>query len=156
MVCDVAQTTLRILCLGNALHGDDGLGEAVFEAMQGRPLPDAVSLMRVPFVGVDTLPSVEGCERLLIVDALQGFGAPGSVHVLRPDDIAEETSDASHGEGLGCWLARLPAWLEAMPDIEVIGVEAARMRPFSPGLSAEVAASVDAVCERLLERAAHG
>lgn len=156
MVCEVTQPATRILCLGNALHGDDGLGEAVFEAMQRRPLPDAVSLVRVPFVGVDTLPSIEGCERLLIVDALEGFGAPGSIHVLRPDDIAEETSDASHGEGLGCWLARLPAWLEAMPDIEVIGVEAAHIRAFSPGLSAAVGAAVDAVCQQLMERTAHG
>lgn len=155
MASECRPATINILCVGNGLHGDDGLGEAVFERLQQQSLPEHVQLIRVPHVGPDALPYFSGCDRVWVVDALQGFGAPGSVHALAPAQVAEETSVLSHGVGLGTWLAQLPEWLDEMPDIEVFGVEAARITPFSPGLSVEVGAAVDGLCTRLQARVAH-
>jgi len=156
MVSEPLPSTVNIVCVGNALHGDDGLGEAVFEAMRVHRLPESVRLMRVPFVGPDALACFEHCARVIVVDALQGFGAPGSVHALAPDNIAEENAPVGHGVGLGSWLAQLPQWLEEMPSIEVIGVEAETMAPFAPGLSPSVMAVVPQVCKQVFERATHG
>jgi len=155
MVCEARQAPINIVCVGNALHGDDGLGEVVFDTLSQQALPDGVQLIRMPFMGPDALSCFEGCQRVLVVDALQGFGAPGTVHRLSPEQVAEETSPLSHGVGLGTWLAQLPEWIDDVPQIEVIGVEAASMTPFSPGLSDAVSAAVEQLCATVKDRADH-
>lgn len=147
---------VNILCVGNALHGDDGLGEAVFDALGAQTLPAGVRVFRVPFVGLEALSGFEHCDRVLVVDALSGYGEPGSVHVLDPGAVVDEAAPVGHGAGLGYWLAQLSGWLDPLPEVEVVGVEMAQARPFVPGLSAPVRAALPAVCQRLHERmAAH-
>lgn len=155
MGCDVRRAPVNIVCVGNALHGDDGLGEAVFDTLRDMALPAGVRLMRAPFMGADALACFEACEHVVLVDVLQGFGAPGSIHVLAPEDIADEAAPVAHGAGLGAWLAQLPQWLDFMPRVEIIGVEAGDMTPFSPGLSAPVRAALDGVCQQVLTRSTH-
>jgi hydrogenase maturation protease len=151
----MASERVSILCIGNALHGDDGLGEAVWLRLAELDLPANVRLGRAAFASMAALAGIEGCDRAIVVDALQGFGEPGSVHCLPADAIAAEDSPVGHGAGLGHWLAQLPMWFEPVPSVEVIGVEVAQLNAFVPGLSAVVAAALDQVCERVLERAAH-
>lgn len=152
----MASERVSILCIGNSLHGDDGLGEAVWSRLTQRDLPAHVRLGLAPFAGPAALTGFEACERVIVVDALQGFGEPGSIHCLPAATVADEASPVGHGAGLGHWLAQLPMWLETLPRIEVLGVEVEQMKAFSPGLSAPVAAVVGTVCERVIERACHG
>jgi len=152
----MASERVSILCIGNSLHGDDGLGEAVWSRLAQRELPAHVRLALAPFAGPPALPGFEACERVIVVDALQGFGEPGSIHCLPAGMIADEASPVGHGAGLGHWLAQLPMWLDTLPRIEVLGVEVAELQPFSPGLSSPVAAVLGTVCERVIERACHG
>ncbi|QID17464.1 hydrogenase maturation protease [Nitrogeniibacter mangrovi] len=152
----MASEPIHIVCVGNALHGDDGLGEAVWERLSATALPAHVRLHHAPFMGPAAVSCFEHCARVIVVDALSGFGAPGSVHSLRGDDVAAESSVLGHGAGLGQWLAQLPLWLDAVPAVEVVGVEMARLQPFSPGLSAPVREALPAVCARVLARMADG
>jgi len=147
---------VSIVCIGNALHGDDGLGEAVWARLSAQSLPSHVRLAYQPFVGPAALAGFEDCEQVIVVDALSGFGAPGSVHALPAAAIADEGSPVGHGAGLGRWLAQLPMWLETVPAVEVVGAEVGRMQPFAAGLSAPVAAAVESVCNQVLERALRG
>jgi len=151
----MASDRVSILCIGNALHGDDGLGEAVWSRLAEVELPANVRLGLAPFASMAALAGLEDCDRAIVVDALHGFGEPGSVHCLPAGAIADEDLPIGHGAGLGHWLAQLPVWLESVPSIEVIGVEVAQLTAFAPGLSTVVASAVDTVCERVLERASH-
>ena len=47
--------------------------------------------------------------------------------------------------------ALLPAALDQLPQIRLVGVEAARVAPFSPGLSASVAARLDEAAAHIRE-----
>lgn len=138
---------VHVICFGNELHGDDGFGPAVHAHLAAAPLPAHVRLMRADIAGLAAIGCFEGCGRAIVVDAL---------HALDPTDFATDAARAEapagfHGAGLGALLQLLPAALEQLPQIRLIGVEAARVAPFSPGLSACVAARVGDAAARIRE-----
>lgn len=147
---------VHVICFGNELHGDDGFGPAVHAHLAAAPLPAHVRLMRADIAGLAAIGCFEGCAQAIVVDALCGFGPAGSLHTLDPTDFATDAARAEapagfHGAGLGALLQLLPAALEQLPQIRLIGVEAARVAPFSPGLSACVAARVNDAAARIRE-----
>lgn len=142
----------HIICIGNELHGDDGIGPALHARLLSRGLPDGVRLMRADVASARVFGCFEACRRAIVVDALRGFGLPGSVHSLRPDQVAPEAG-AAHGAGLGSVLDALPSVLDQVPEIHVIGVEVESISAFRPGLSAAVSAALDEAELRILERA---
>lgn len=147
---------IHVICFGNELHGDDGFGPAVHTCLAAAPLPAHVRLLRADIAGLAAINCFEGCGQAIVVDALRGFGPAGSLHALDPADFAADAARAEapagfHGAGLGALLQLLPAALDRLPQIRLIGVEAARVAPFSPGLSACVAARVDDAAARIRE-----
>ncbi|KXF80604.1 hydrogenase maturation protease [Enterovibrio coralii] len=61
--------TLRILCFGNSLHSDDGIGSAVALRLRYAGLPESVEVFDVGITGLNAMPLFQNCERVLIVDA---------------------------------------------------------------------------------------
>ncbi|MCB1938784.1 MAG: hydrogenase maturation protease [Rhodocyclaceae bacterium] len=147
----MASERVNIVCVGNDLHGDDGVGGAVWAALDSARLPPGVRLMRAPFVGPAAVACFEDCARVVVVDAVCGFGAAGSVHCLAAGQIAAETAGAGHAAALGDFLATLPLMLAPMPAIAVVGIEAEGFASFTPGLSPPVAAAVPQACRLALE-----
>lgn len=144
----MASERIHVICFGNELHGDDGFGPAVHARLAAAPVPDHVRVLRADIAGLAAIGCFEGCGLAIVVDALRGFGPAGSLHELAAADFAADAARAEapagfHGAGLGALLALLPAALERLPQIRLVGVEAAHVAPFSPGLSASVAARVD-------------
>lgn len=143
---------VQVLALGNPQRGDDGVGPAVATRLHGR-LPADVAL-RV--CGSNVLGLIEdwvGVAALVCVDASAPQGEPGRICRLdlATDGLARELSPASsHGFGLAeaVELARVlgvaPSW------IVIYAVEGCR---FATGaaLTAEVAAALDEVAERILD-----
>ena len=81
-------TPLLVLCVGNPILGDDGLGPRVAEALaeDGGLPPGAV--VECGFTGgLDLLPAVEGAERLILVDAVDIGERPGAVLCFDSPDI---------------------------------------------------------------------
>ena len=148
----MASERLHIICFGNPLHGDDGFGPALYEDLALQPLPPRVHLMRADTAGLSALACFEGCTTAIVVDALQGYGPPGSLHSLEAGDLGDcadaESTGNLHGAGVGSLLRLLPVALPTPPRIRLVGVEIAAVTPFQPGLSAVVAA-------RLPEALAH-
>lgn len=143
---------VHIVCFGNELHGDDGFGPALYERLAALPLPAGVQAMRADVAGLGAIRCFEACSRALVVDALHGFGEPGSLHVLTPGQIEPEAG-GFHGSGVGGLLAMLPAVLPQPPSIRVVGVELAAVQAFVPGLSRPVAAALDDALAKVLELA---
>lgn len=82
---------------------DDGVGVRVVQLLQERyRFPEKVTLLDGGTLGLDLLPKLEGVERLLVVDAVETGGAPGTLLRLSGDDIplALETKVSPHQMGL--------------------------------------------------------
>lgn len=77
-----------VLGMGNLLLKDEGIGVHVVQALQDTPPPDNVEL---EVVDGGTLPdaplSFEDVDKLIIVDAVQGEGEPGTIYRFRPEEI---------------------------------------------------------------------
>ena len=83
--------------------GDDGIGVRVVQELKERyRFPAGVEFLDGGTLGLDLLPRLEGVERLLIVDAVETGGAPGTVIRLSGDEIpvAMATKLSPHQMGL--------------------------------------------------------
>lgn len=146
----------HLLCLGNALHGDDGLGPALAQALLAAPqlLPADVRVFELGTRGLDGLALFEGCRQVLLIDASEPRGQPGRIWQGSAADLLSQwqlvfgAAPAEHGGGLG-FLLRAAASLEAGPEVEVILLEAQQLRAFSPGLSAAVQTAMPALIARI-------
>ena len=152
----MASDDIHIICFGNELHGDDGVGPAVHALLATKRLPSGVRLMRADIAGLAAIGCFDGCRRAVVVDALRGFGAPGSVHDLDALLLAEaaDTDEAPggfHGAGVGALLRLLPLALAHLPEIHLIGIEIESAQPFTPGLSHPVAGSIARAARRVME-----
>lgn len=115
---------LVILGVGNLLMSDDGVGIHAVRELASRPPAGAC----VADVGTDflsALPLLEGARRVLVLDAAQGGGAPGSIYRLESADIElRPEGGAAHATSILEARRFLPPGA-AWPEITVLGMEPA-------------------------------
>ena len=79
--------------VGNVLRGDDGFGVAVAQHLARRTdLPPTVTVVEVGIGGISLVHELlSGYDVLLIVDALDRGGVPGTIYLLEPQvpDLAQ-------------------------------------------------------------------
>ena len=129
-----------ILGVGNLLMGDDGVGiHAVRELAR-----DPIKGVEVVDAGTDYLSAlsfIETARRVLILDAVHGQGAPGTIYQLSEQDLAPRPSGgAAHAPSI-LEARRLLAPDAVWPEITVLGVEPAIL-DYSMDLSGPVAAAL--------------
>jgi hydrogenase maturation protease len=73
--------------VGNVLLGDDGFGIAVVQQLaKRRDLPPTVTVVEVGIGGISLVQDLlDGYDVLLIVDAVDRGGAPGTIYLLEPE-----------------------------------------------------------------------
>lgn len=70
--------------MGNVLRRDDGFGYAVAERLTD--LPDGVEVLETGIGGIPLLQELmQGCDGLVLVDAVDRGAAPGTVFLIEPD-----------------------------------------------------------------------
>ncbi len=84
---------IAILCVGNKLMLDDGLGPAVYEDLQKRYIfPENVSLYDIGCLSMDMLFVVRDSDVVISVDAVDGTDKPaGTVFRFTPDAMARHS-----------------------------------------------------------------
>ena len=87
----------RILCLGNELVRDDGVGIRIGRILMSLPLPADVRVELAPQLGFDLLDAVAGAERVILVDAMSTGRAVGTCVTLEGRAIERYNSGASEG-----------------------------------------------------------
>ena len=116
----------RVLCLGNELLADDALGAVVAEQLR-ELLPSPADVVFTFAMGFDLLDDVLGASRLLVVDTIEtGTKPPGTVHLIREEDVRPVPGESPHYIGLfeTLKLGR-KLQLDVPKDVIIIAVEPA-------------------------------
>ncbi|MEV0600478.1 hydrogenase maturation protease [Streptomyces sp. NPDC050315] len=132
--------------VGNVFLGDDGFGVAVAGRLAGAALPGGARARDYGIRGVHLAHELmNGYDGLVLIDAVQRGGPPGTVYVLEPaepdDDAAGPALDA-HDMTPGTVLALLRRFGVRLPWVTVVGCEPADVRE-GMGLSPPVLGAVD-------------
>ncbi|MCX6551620.1 MAG: hydrogenase maturation protease [Acidobacteria bacterium] len=132
-----------VLCLGNDLLHDDGVGWAVADALEGR-VPPGVVVRRSALSGFYLLDELVNWTHVLVVDAVQtGAHPPGTVLSFPFEALGSDAGPSPHAVGLPTVVALgrqsgvpLPEW------IHIVAIEVDDMESFIEGLTPAVRAAV--------------
>ncbi len=143
-----------VIGLGNPLMGDDGVGLAVLERLREDWRLEGVDLVDGATWGLALLPVIEDADRLVLVDAIAAFGAPGDIVELGRDrlpiylsrKLSPHQVDLKDALALAEWRGRLPAEVVAIgvqPGLVALGTE------LSPAVAPRVGALANTVVAQL-------
>jgi hydrogenase maturation protease len=136
-----------VLGLGNILHGDDGAGAQVISRLRTDPrvAPD-VSLVEGGTLGLELLPYVWDCTRLIVLDAIDVGEPPGTLVRMSGEELNSLPSNSSvHQLGVSDLVVALRMLAERQPRVVLLGVQ--------PGseLSYLVTATIDSLVEATVQ-----
>jgi hydrogenase maturation protease len=144
--------------LGNIFEGDDGFGVEVAQALSATQWPAGVELRDYGIRGVHlAYQLLEGYDLVVIVDAVQRGGEPGTIYVIEhaaDESATEPAQDApildAHDLAPDGVLALVPMLGGTLGRVMVIGCEPATIAP-AIGLSQPVAGSVEKAAQLVTE-----
>jgi hydrogenase maturation protease len=143
-----------VVCVGNELVGDDGVGIRVGRVLERLALPDRVSVIVQPNLGLELLELLGVYDEIVIVDAMTSGRAPGTCVRISAKEAARMANCPSCAHSLG-----IPEMLQIaqqlVPDrgaaaVYVVGVEAASIDMFGIGLSEPVRAALPEAVDAVL------
>jgi hydrogenase maturation protease len=139
--------------VGNVLRGDDGFGPATIRALESAgALPPEVCTLEVGIGGISLVHELlEGCDALIVVDAVDRGGPPGTLYVLEPEVPTAEALPATEHAFMATDLhevvpGRVLLMARALgvlpPRVRIIGCQPAETEEFSLELSPVVQQAV--------------
>lgn len=135
---------------------DDGVGVRVVQRLQDDyRLPPQVTILDGGTLGLDLLPWLEGVAQLLVVDAMETGGPPGTLRRLTGVDIpiALKTKLSPHQMGLQDLLSVAELQGFAPQEMVLWGVQPAEIK-MGLELSKPVAAQLDTLVAKVLQELA--
>ncbi len=149
-----------ILALGSPLRGDDGVGLAVLDALRRHPLPPHVVLVDGGTSGLELVLTMQGCQRVIAIDAAQMGALPGTWRRFTLDEVRLQARDPHLGGTLhyvGFAEALLLAEALGMlpPTIVMFGVQPQELG-WRQGLSEPVQAAVEPLAQAIFDLIADG
>ena len=142
-----------VAAFGNELRGDDGFGIAVLRRLEALPSPADGVDVRFVEVGTGGLwlaqQLLTPCDRLIIVDAVSRGGTPGTISVLRVDDVPASPDIDLHLTVPARALAVAKALGALPPETFIVGCEPAEVDELAMTLSDAVSRSLPAAVERV-------
>ena len=118
-----------VIGLGNPLMADDGVGIAALERLRAAGVPAGVELVDGGTWGMNLLPVIEAADKLVLMDAIDAGGEPGTLHVLERARIPRylATKISPHQVDL-CDVLALAELRGTLPeDTVAIGLQPARV-----------------------------
>jgi hydrogenase maturation protease len=148
-------TPLRILVagVGNVLHGDDGFGVELAWRLAKRSWPDGVKIVETGIGGMSLVQELMlGYDALLLLDAHQSGGTPGTLRLLEPElpdlsqldphELRDYFADTHYATPLRA-LALLEHIGRLPRRIAIIGCEPAEHEALVLGMSGAVATAIE-------------
>jgi hydrogenase maturation protease len=148
----VPEETL-VLCLGNSIRRDDGVGWRVAESLLVDAPPPGAVVRMTALSGLYLLDEMEGFDRVVVVDAVAtGRHLPGTVLSFPLEAVHAAPGPAPHGLGLPSAIEVARRMGAPVPSrVDVVAIEVADMHAIGFGLSPAVAAAVPAAVARVRE-----
>src|ERR1700758_3000288 len=114
-----------VLGLGNLLHADDGAGaHAIRHLRADTRVPAGVSLIEGGTLGLELLSYVWDCNRLIVIDAVDVGGKPGTVIRMSAEELNSLPGSSSvHQLGVSDLLVALRVLVQRQPQVVLIGVQ---------------------------------
>ena len=141
-----------IVGVGNLLMGDEGIGVHIVERLKSADLPADVVVLEggTHFWGDEEV--LNGAGKLVIVDAVLGGGAPGTIYRFGLDELEDETDGVKlscHDLGLVEKL-RMTELAGLSPDqIVIIGIEPAKVG-WNTALSKEIEEKIPEIIDAVM------
>ncbi len=137
-----------VLGLGNILHGDDGAGAQAISRLRSDPrVPAYVSLVEGGTLGLELLPHVWDCTRLIVIDAVDVGEPPGTLVRMSGEQLNSLPGNSSvHQLGVSDLLVALRMLADRQPEVVLLGVQ-----PGSTDWSCELSPPVAAALDYLVE-----
>jgi hydrogenase maturation protease len=142
-----------ILGMGNLLLCDEGVGVHVARSLSRRDLPPNVAVVEAGTAFLDVLPDIEKADRILLIDAMEGGGAPGSVYRV-PFDQCQHPDMLASLHGLDLSRVFYMAGNNRSPEVTVFGIEPSRINwgtELSPVVAGILPAVEEAIFKELLK-----
>jgi hydrogenase maturation protease len=151
-----ASERILILGVGNVLLADEGVGvHTVRRLREEYEFPPNVRLMDGGTLGVSLMEFIQGCDYLIVIDAVRGGHAPGSVYRLEEEGLRKSLglSDSMHQVDLVDTLILCDLASGKRPEAVVFGMEPKEipMDALNPELSAAGKAGQEKLCKAVVE-----
>ncbi len=144
-----------VIGCGNLLRGDDAVGPVLVRRLLDRGLPDGTEVADGGTSGMDVAFRMRGADRVILLDAADTGGRPGTLYRLLGTDVEQLPDLASlnlhsfrwdHALAFARWLLKD----EYPADVVVYLIEAESFE-FGAALSPTVDAAADRLVDRLLD-----
>jgi len=114
-----------ILGIGNLLMKDEGVGVHVVEKLKEMQLPDNVEVLDGGTAGLDLVDFIEGRKKLIVIDAVNAGGKPGTIYRLTEEnlDIRPKAISSFHEIDFLDALLVSEAMNSKPEEIVVVGIE---------------------------------
>lgn len=134
-----------VAAFGNELRGDDGFGIAVLRRIEAsREAQVHVRLLEVGTAGLRLAQELlTPCDRLIVIDAMTRGGTPGTVYVLKVDEVPDARDVDMHLAVPSQALAMAKALGALPPETFLVGCEPVDVDELTTELSDDVRAAVD-------------
>lgn len=144
---------VRVIACGNPYMGNDGVGHAVMERLSAAH-PE-IDIVDGGLGGFGLIPLMEECDRVVIVDAMTGMGAPGEVRVFREVPPSAAFPMSLHDLGIAEAIA-LACEVGITTEVVIVGIEGGEIEVFSDEMTPEVRDAVPAACEAVVHAVREG
>lgn len=144
----VSPLKIVILGVGNLLLSDEGVGVHVANELVKLELPPGVTVVEGGTDGFRLINVITEADRLIVVDAVKGGGAPGSIYRFDINEVQNCPSGfktSVHQIGI-LEVINLSGLIGKIPQTTVIGIE-----PESLEMGMELSPEVKAKIPRIIE-----
>jgi len=84
-----SQKPILILGIGNLILKDEGIGVHVVQKMMEMNLPPDIEVMDGGTMGIDLLYHIEGRKKVIVIDAVNTEGIPGTLYRFTDRDLED-------------------------------------------------------------------
>jgi hydrogenase maturation protease len=139
-----------VAAFGNELRGDDGFGIAVLRRLEAAPNRAGVTCLEIGTAGLRLAQELmTPCDRLIVVDAMTRGGTPGTLYVLKVEDVPDAGEVDLHLAVPARALSLAKAMGSLPPETYLVGCEPSEVDELVMELSAPVRAAVDVAAARV-------
>ena len=145
--------TTKIIAVGNSLYGDDGVGEAVLNALTDIPELENVELIDGATDALGLIDYFVDTDHVIIIDAASMDKTPGTIAVFDADQVnlmIKSDHLSLHGISLAETF-EIAKYAKSLPGkITIVGIEPQQLT-VAAGLSEPVAQAIPEAVSKIIE-----